>query len=161
MFTDIVGSTHLANRLGDDALVSLVREHDRLVRNLLQTWGGTEVKHTGDGIMASFPSSSTAIQFAAELQRGLAKRNSTSGPHLEVRIGMAAGEPVSENGDLFGAVVQLAARLCQEAGPGEVLVASVVRDLTVGKGFQFESCEAISLRGFEEPACPYRLIWES
>ena len=115
MFTDIVGSTEMTARLGDAAALELVRVHDALVRRGLQAYGGREVKHTGDGIMAAFDKVANAVSAAADIQRRFAAYNSEASESLRVRIGIHAGEPVEENNDLFGTTVQLAYRLCSEA----------------------------------------------
>jgi hypothetical protein len=117
VFTDIEGSTRLTQEFGDATAMRLVREHDEVVRSALDRCAGSEVKHTGDGIMASFTSVSAALQFAVDIQRRLAERNQDVEPPLVIRIGISAGEPVTENGDLYGAAVQLAARLCEQAEP--------------------------------------------
>jgi hypothetical protein len=111
-FTDIEASTRLTQELGDAGAMSLVRRHDRVVRTELKRCGGREVKHTGDGIMACFVSVAQALRWAGAVQRELeAQQDATPAP-VRVRIGMSAGEPVAEGDDLYGASVQLAARLC-------------------------------------------------
>jgi adenylate cyclase len=74
---------------------------------------------------------------------------------------MAAGEPVTERNDLFGATVQLAARLCAKAEPGSILVASAVHDLALGKGFVFRSRGRLRLKGFDDPMAAYEVVWET
>src|SRR5829696_977928 len=105
VFTDIEGSTRMTQQLGDAAAMEVLRAHDRIVRDAIRRNGGSEVKHTGDGLMASFASVAGAIESGVEIQRLLAAAEDTSG--IRVRIGMSAGEPVTERDDLFGAVVQL------------------------------------------------------
>ena len=137
LFTDMEGSTSLTQRLGDARAMAVLRAHDRIVREALGRHGGSEVKHTGDGLMAAFPSVVGAIESAVQIQRRLAEADGSSVIPVRVRIGMSAGEPVTERNDLFGAVVQLAARLCSRAEPGSVLVSSAIHDLALGKGFLF------------------------
>lgn len=158
-FTDIEGSTSITQDLGDDGAMRLLREHDRIVRGQLDENGGQEVKHTGDGIMASFTSVSRAVEWASAAQREFAERDSGDLPPLRVRIGMSAGEPVAEGDDLFGATVQLAARLCDKAEAGCILVTSSVRDLALGKAYRFEARDPVPLKGFAEPVRPFRLLW--
>lgn len=160
LFTDIAGSTSLTQQLGDAAVMGLVRRHDEIVRGALAQHGGTEVKHTGDGIMASFRSSVDAVQAAVEMQRNLISSKAATEDALAVRIGMAAGEPLSEGGDLFGAVVQLAARLCSKAQPRGILVSSATRDLVHGKGFHFGPQKAMRLKGFDEPMRASEVTWQ-
>jgi len=159
LFTDIEQSTSVTQQLGDARAMAMVRTHDEVVRSALRTHGGSEVKHTGDGMMAAFPSVVGAIQAAVEIQRGLLKTSTAAGP-IRVRIGMAAGEPVTEGKDLFGATVQLAARLCAKAEPGSILVAGPVRDLALGKGFDFRSRGKLRLKGFESPMPAFEVNWD-
>jgi class 3 adenylate cyclase len=161
LFTDLEGSTALAHRLGDDGAFRLLRIHDGIVREALARHDGKEVKHTGDGIMASLGSVQSALQCAVDVQRGLAAHNDSNEPALKVRIGISAGEPVVEGDDLFGATVQLAARLCDHAEPGTILVSGVVRDLSIGKGFTFGPGWEASLKGFPQPVALCELAWSS
>jgi class 3 adenylate cyclase len=152
MFTDIVGSTELTQRLGDEAGMALVQLHDRVVRDALRETAGREIKHTGDGIMASFFSAAAAARCAMRIHRELAEHAlRTDGAALRVRIGAAAGEPVEDHQDLFGSTVQLAARLCAHAQPEQSLVSNVVAELCIGKGLKFEDLGEVSLKGFERP----------
>jgi class 3 adenylate cyclase len=149
VFTDIVDSTRLTQELGDRAAMQLLRRHDSVVRGVLAEYGGTEVKHTGDGIMAAFDSASQSVAAAVEMQRLLAGDDRDGA--LRVRIGVAAGEPVTQRDDLFGAAVQEAARLCACASPGRIVVSSGVRDLCRGKGVGFVDRGPVVLKGFDEP----------
>ena len=152
MFTDIVGSTELTQRLGDDAAMAVVQTHDRVVREALRELAGREIKHTGDGIMASFLSAAAAARCASRIHRALAEyAQETGAVPLRVRIGAAAGEPVEDHDDLFGSTVQLAARLCAQAEPEQSLVSNVVAELCIGKGLAFEDLGEVSLKGFERP----------
>ncbi|MEP6871384.1 MAG: alpha/beta fold hydrolase [Anaerolineaceae bacterium] len=147
MFTDLRDSTALTQRLGDArAQQELVHRHNQVVREALAAHGGREVKHTGDGIMAAFGSGSNAIDAAIAIQEAFGDDQA-----VQVRIGLNAGEPVAEDGDLFGATVQLAARVCSRAEPGDVVVTNVVRELAMGKGFLFSEQSPAALKGFEEP----------
>jgi class 3 adenylate cyclase len=152
LFTDIVDSTLLTQNYGDEVAMAFLRVHDMIVRNALVGFNGREVKHTGDGIMASFISSAAAVRCAARIQRDLAVRRQERSDHpIKVRIGGAAGEPVEHENDIFGATVQLASRLCSHAEPDQILVSSVVADLCMGKGLSFRSLGEVSLKGFEQP----------
>ena len=159
LFTDMEGSTGLTQRLGDARAMAVLRAHDRVVGEALERHGGSEVKHTGDGVMAAFPSVVAAIESAVQIQRRLADADDSANIHL--RIGMSAGEPVTERDDLFGAVVQLAARLCSRAEPGSVLVSATVRDLAMGKGFEFQKRGRVNLKGFDEPVPVYEVVWQA
>ena len=159
MFTDICGSTELTQALGDDAGTELVREHDTVVRKALEAHGGREVKHMGDGIMASFSAVSSAVKAAIEIQDDLTDRNHDAETPFELRIGISAGEPVTEGEDLFGAAVQLAARLCSACAPGRITVSVAVRELCLGKGLRFEDGGLHELKGFAEPTQVYEVSW--
>src|SRR6266540_4492704 len=96
LFTDIVDSTTLTHSLGDEAALALLGVHDTIVRDALSASGGREVKHTGDGIMASFVSAAGAVRCAIQIQRELDKHAQANPERpLKVRVGAAAGEPSS------------------------------------------------------------------
>ncbi len=160
-FTDMEGSTTLTRRLGDAQAQELLRTHNAIVRDALEGHNGSETKHTGDGIMASFTSASSAIGGAVTIQRAFADHN-LSNPEtpINVRIGLNAGEPVAEDEDLFGTAVQLAARIAAKAEPGQILVSDVVRQLAAGKGLLFSDQGEVALRGFEDPVRLYEVRWQ-
>ncbi len=159
LFTDIVGSTDLTQRLGDEAAMEFLRLHNGIVRDALETCKGREVKHTGDGIMASFVSAVAAVRCAAQIQHALAHQPDRRGHRLQVRIGAAAGEPVEENSDIFGATVQLAARLSAYAQPEQILVSNVVAELCIGKGLTFRPLGEVSLKGFDRAVSVQAVEW--
>ena len=107
--------------------------------------GGREGRHAGGGTLAAFPSAVRAVQAAIQIQRDLA------GGEVRVRIGLNAGEPIAEDDDFFGTVVQLAARICDRADPGQVLVSRVVADLCAGKKLSFQPVGDAHMKGFDEP----------
>lgn len=152
MFTDIEGSTALTQRLGDARAQELVRVHNQLARREIATRGGREIKHTGDGVMATFASASSAVAAATSLQRAVRAHNDANPEsHLVINVGLNAGEPLSEDADVFGSAVQLAARACAAAEGGQVLATNVVRELVQGKGVLFSDQGFAELKGFEEP----------
>ena len=159
LFTDIVGSTTMTQHLGDAGAMELLRMHDLIVRDALTVLGGSEVKHTGDGIMASFASVARSIECAIAIQRRLDEHNRDAEQAIEVRIGVSAGEPVSEGDDLFGAAVQLAARACDRATAGSILTSTAVRELCVGKPFVFEPRGPFELKGFDDPVPLFEVCW--
>jgi len=160
LFTDVEGSTALTQRLGDAKAQELLRTHNRIVRDALRSHSGSEIKHTGDGIMASFASASRALECAIEIQRAFAQHNeSNPDTPIRVRIGLNAGEPVAEEKDLFGTAVQLAARICAHAEPDEILTSDLIKGLAAGKGFLFADRGDVALRGFEEPVRLYEVRW--
>ena len=160
LFTDIVESTTLTQTLGDEAALALFDVHNTVVRNALTDQGGREIKHTGDGIMASFVSAAAAVRCAAQIQRDLAKHadNQRDQP-VKVRIGAAAGEPVEQHHDLFGYTVQLAARLCSHASPEQILVSNAIAELCLGKGFSFQDVGEVVLKGFDRPVRAHAVAW--
>ena len=95
MFTDIVGSTQISSSQGDAVAVATLKEHDRVVRSALERADGREVKHTGDGILASFVSVTRAVECAIAIQQGLAEARNDSDTPPHVSIGISAGEPGS------------------------------------------------------------------
>jgi hypothetical protein len=136
MFTDIVGSTEMTSRHGDDAAIAMLGTH--------------EVKHTGDGIMAAFNSAANAVKSACKILGDLRDHNGAEPDFpVNVRVGISAGEPVEQHEDLFGSTVQLAARLCAQAEPGQILVSNVVADLCIGKNLKFFDAGECELKGFE------------
>jgi class 3 adenylate cyclase len=162
VFTDVCGSVAQTQALGDDGHMQLLREHNDIVRSELESHGGREVKHTGDGIMASFSSVASAVSFAVAVQRRLADRNDAAAVPLDVSVGISAGEPVSDgDGDLFGAAVQLAARLCDAAPAGDIAVSVAVRELCIGKGFEFEDRGQVVLKGLPEATQLFAVAWRA
>ena len=110
----------------------------------------------GDGFMASFGSVTKAVECAMALQRAFAQRE---GEPLSVRVGLNAGEPIEEDGDLFGATVILASRITAKAEGGEILVSDNVRSLSAGKGLLFTDRGEFVAKGFEESARVYEVRW--
>jgi class 3 adenylate cyclase len=160
MFTDIVGSTNMTVTLGDDAAQYVVRTHNRIVRSALANYSGREIKHTGDGIMASFATVSNAVEAAVEMLRRVAANNAAEGDiPLHLRIGINAGEPVIEDDDLFGVTVQLSARLCTAAEADQIVVSEVVRSLCSGKEVAFRPLGVREMKGFKDPIPLYEAVW--
>ena len=161
LFTDVVNSTTLTQSLGDEAALAILGMHDTIVRDALSALGGREVKHTGDGIMASFVSAAGAVRCAIQIQRELEKHAQANPERpLKVRVGAAAGEPAEQNNDLFGSTVQLAARLCAHAQPEQILVSNAIPDLCIGKGLSFEEVGEVALKGFGAPVRAHAAAWK-
>lgn len=162
MFTDLRESTTMTADLGDARAMQLLRIHNAMIRNALKAHHGLEVKHTGDGVMASFASVSSAVECAIAIQRDFATYNHNNpAATMHVRIGLSAGEPVAEDQDLFGAAVQLAARICAHSEPDEILAAQVVHDLCLGKRLPFADRGQVILRGFHQSVGLYQVMWRS
>ncbi len=153
MCTDIVGSTRMADSLGDQRWRSVLQAHYTLVRAEAAQHGGTEVKTRGDGVLLTFNSPRRAVQFAVSFQAALAKeRDEGPATALEARVGVHAGEVERDGNDVVGRNVSLACRLCDAAAPGEVLTSSVVADLTdSASDLTFGPARELMLAGIERP----------
>ncbi|MCE7927532.1 MAG: adenylate/guanylate cyclase domain-containing protein [Dehalococcoidia bacterium] len=160
LFTDIEGHTAMMQRLGDAEGRSILRQHERITREALREFAGSEVKTMGDGFMASFGSAQRALECAIALQRRLTEAASRLPFVLRIRVGLNAGEPIAEEDDLFGASVIAAARIAAHADGGEILVSNVVRELAAGKGFVFSERGETVLRGFDDPVRLFELRWQ-
>jgi class 3 adenylate cyclase/pimeloyl-ACP methyl ester carboxylesterase len=151
VFTDLVASTELLARLGDVEGREAFRSVERTTADLAAGHHGEVIKYTGDGSLVAFDSTSEALAFSAALIHAM------NDSPLQLRIGMAAGEPLRESGDLHGAVVHQASRVADQAGAGEIIVADSVRQLALGKGFSFEPAGEHILKGFDEPVRLWRV----
>ena len=160
MFTDLKDSTLMTTLYGDTKALHLLHIHNALTRNSLKAHRGREVKHTGDGIMASFASAPDAVKCAIAIQQAFAAYNKeNSEASLYLRIGLSAGEPIEEHGDLFGKAVQLAARLCARAEPGRILVDQMVLDQWQGEELPFSDLGEVTPKGFDHAVRVYEVNW--
>ncbi|HET9440843.1 MAG TPA: nickel-binding protein [Longimicrobiales bacterium] len=160
LFTEVDNYGEVAGETDAGAL-TLMERHDRIVRAALGPYRGREIRHNGEGIMASFTSVTSALRFAQELQQKCADEcESVLGQKPCLRIGIAAGEPVESNRNLFGVTVTAARRICEMAGAGEILVSGAVRELAVGKGFKFAARDTTRLKGIADPVTLFRLQTE-
>ena len=160
MFTDLKDSTRMTTLYGDAKALHLLHVHNALTRNSLNAHRGREIKHTGDGIMASFASVPDAVECAIAIQKAFAAYNQEHAEApLYLRIGMSAGEPIEEHGDLFGKAVQLAARLCAHAEPAQILIDQVVLDQWSGKQLPFADLDEVTPKGFAYAVRVYEVQW--
>jgi class 3 adenylate cyclase/pimeloyl-ACP methyl ester carboxylesterase len=161
LFTDLVGHTEMMRRLGDERGRAVLREHERITRDLLKQHGGAEVKTMGDGFMASFGSVMKAMDCAIALQRAF--NDASNIEHLtsslQVRCGLNAGEPIEEDGDLFGSTVIMASRIAAKAGAGEILIPEPLRHLLTGKSYVYADRGETMLKGFEDAVRLYEVRW--
>ena len=141
LFTDIVGSTEHATRLGDRRWRDLLEAHHDIVRRNLERFGGVEVDTAGDGFFAVFDGPARAIRCAT------AVRDDVRGVGVEIRAGLHAGEVEIRGGSVVGLAVHIGARVAAVAGAGEVVVSSTVRDLVAGSAFDFEARGEQTLKG--------------
>jgi len=144
LFTDIVASTERAAALGDASWSELLADHQDIVRQQLQIFGGHEIKTTGDGFLATFDSPANAVQCA----RAIRDRIQPSG--LQIRAGLHAGELEVIDKDVAGIAVHIASRILSACGTNEILVSSTVRDLTTGSGLRLENRGPHKLKGLDE-----------
>lgn len=145
LFTAIAGSTALAERLGDERYVALLREDAEVVAGAITRANGRVVKHLGDGFMAVFSSPREAINCALSIHEMQA--TAALDARVSNRIGLHAGEVVAVAGDFLGREVQLAALVAAQAEAGEVLVSPTVRSLLEGSGeFAFKGHDPVELR---------------
>ena len=152
LFTDIVGSTQLATRLGDSRWRDLLDAHNAVVRSELGRFRGREIDTAGDGFLATFDGPARAIRAAKAIVDGVRQLG------VEIRAGLHTGEvEVLPNGNVAGISVHVGARVAAAAGPGEILVSSSVRDLVAGSGFGFVDRGVHALKGVEEDRRLYAL----
>jgi class 3 adenylate cyclase len=168
LFTDIEGSTALAQRLGDKAYHALLAEHNRILREQVARHGGHEVKSMGDGFMVAFASAARALACAVDIQKAFAAYNAERASAraepveapINVRIGLNTGESIEEAGDYFGTAVTLAARIADRAQGGQVLVSEVVR--AVGgslAGVEFRDAGRKQLKGIQGRQRVFEVVW--
>jgi class 3 adenylate cyclase len=141
LFTDIVGSTEQATRLGDRRWGQLLEQHHSLVRQQLERYQGSEVDTAGDGFLATFDGPARAIRCGSAIVSGVRPLG------LEVRAGVHTGECELVGGKVAGLAVHTGARVASLAGPSEVLVSSTVKDLVAGSGIAFEERGSRELKG--------------
>lgn len=155
VFTDIVGSTEHTNVVGDAVAREEARGIEILIHEKAKANNGRLVKHLGDGSLLVFDSPTSAVAFAVDLQTEMRKKE------LALRVGLAVGEPIEEDEDLHGAVVNLAARIVAEAEPGQVLVSDAARQLLVGKPYTFEPVGSRDVKGFDDAIALYEVARRS
>ncbi|MCW9044942.1 MAG: adenylate/guanylate cyclase domain-containing protein [Alphaproteobacteria bacterium] len=162
MFTDIVGSTDMTVTLGDHAAQHMVRTHNRIVRTALTNFYGREIKHTGDGIMASFADVPNAVKAAIEIQKRTLGNNLASPDQaFNLTIGIEAGEPIAEENDLFGVTVQMAARLCAACETDQILISQEVCKTIVGTEIQTQPMPPRKMKGFAEPVPLWAVLYDN
>jgi class 3 adenylate cyclase len=161
MFSDIESSTEMTARLGDQRWLTLLREHDRIVRASVLQHGGRVVKTQGDGFMVSFKSARAAVLAAVGIQRAMEDGITEDGVEtVRVRLGIHTGEAISaRDGDLFGRHVVVAARIADAAAGGEILVSSLVREIALGRGdLVFGDARTVHLKGIGDHAV-HQVMW--
>jgi class 3 adenylate cyclase/tetratricopeptide (TPR) repeat protein len=162
LFTDVVGSTELLARLGDDAAEGLRRTHFGLLRNAAAAHGGREIKSLGDGLEVVFESVLDALSCAGAMQRAVrAEIDQQVGQPLSMRIGLSVGEPTPDEDEFFGTPVVVARRLCDRAAGGQILASHLVRSLVGTRGgHHFRELGPMRLKGLPEPVSVCELLGE-
>lgn len=160
LFTDLVGSTELMQRAGDEDAQRIFRAHYQLLRDAVAGTGGSEVKSLGDGLMVAFPSAADAVRCAIAMQQ--MSRRPVNGERLAIKIGLNAGDALLDEGDYFGTAVVTARRLCDRASPGQILCSAVVEGLLAGRqAFSFRDLGEFELKGIASPVPAREVAYET
>jgi class 3 adenylate cyclase/tetratricopeptide (TPR) repeat protein len=160
LFTDLVTSTELLQRAGDESAQQIFKAHHRLLSDAVAASGGREVKWLGDGLMVAFASAADAVRCAIAMQQS-SRRPVASGARLEIRVGLHAGEALIDEADYFGTTVVIARRLCDAAGRGQILCSALVSGLLSGRhAFAFRDIGSLALKGIESPVQAAEVLYE-
>jgi class 3 adenylate cyclase/tetratricopeptide (TPR) repeat protein len=162
LFTDVVASTDLLDRLGDDGYDTLRRAHFRILREAVAARGGTEVKNLGDGLMVVFATPARAVECAIAIQQGVEKHNREQHDErrMGVRVALHAGEPIQDEADYFGKPVVVAKRLCDQAAGAQIVASSLVRDLVADRrDFLFSELGSLQLKGLTDAVTAVEVGW--
>jgi CheY-like chemotaxis protein len=163
MFTDLVGSTELSERIGHEMANEVRKRHFAALRDSLAVHRGSQIKTLGDGIMAAFDSVSDGLACAVTMQRAVTYCNRREPGHsIAMRVGVSAGETNVVDDDYFGAPVIEASRLCDAAGAGEICVSDIAKTLAGATGLhRFEPVGALELKGISSPVMAWRIDWDA
>jgi class 3 adenylate cyclase/DNA-binding CsgD family transcriptional regulator len=162
LFVDLVEAENLTRQLGDNGSIAVVKEYRRIIDQSFKARNGRLVKSNGQCLMGCFRSVVRAVECATQIQQAVREHNVAShSAAIHVRIGLSAGEPVTDHGELFGAVIQLTAKVCAEAEPDTILATSAVRDACVGKDFVFAKRRESSFWDVDEPILLYEVQWQA
>jgi adenylate cyclase len=158
LFTDLVNSTELLSRTGDESAQRIFDAHHKLLSEAVAVGGGHEVKWLGDGLMVAFPSAADAVRCAITMQQGAQR---AAGERLSLRVGLHVGEALKKDSDYFGTAVVVARRLCESAGAGQILCSSLVAGLLAGRqAFDFHDLGALQLKGLRTPVPTCEVIYQ-
>ena len=160
VFTDLVGSTEMSNRLGPEATEALRVIHFGLLRGAMEAHGGIEVKNLGDGLMIVFPSLGAALDGSVAMQQAIERHNTSGKEALGIRVGISTGDATEEDGDYFGEPVVEAARLCAKCDAGQIITSELISVMAKRSGHAFESIGDLDLRGVPEPVASVSVLWE-
>jgi len=156
LFTELSGSASLYDRRGDDAADAVRREQFATLRRAVAAHGGREIKTTSEGLMVAFASAAAAVRCAIDMQ--CASSNAASG--LGLRIGLDAGEPLPDGGDLYGSAVIVASRLCDAAAEGQILASDAVRHIAAPHvSAEMRPAGGLRLAGIAQPVNTTEVHW--
>jgi class 3 adenylate cyclase len=159
LFTDVVASTPMLTELKDAKMREVMRDHDDVLAAAVVGHGGRVIKTMGDAFMAEFSVPSAAVEAAIEAQRNICARFEGADVPVRLRIGINAGEPIDEDGDLHGISVVIAKRLESAADASGILISDVVKQAVAGKEFEFEDRGLLALKGLDEPVRAWAVRW--
>lgn len=159
LFTDLVNSTELMQRAGDEDAQRIFKAHYQILRDAVAANGGAEVKSLGDGLMVAFASAADGVRCAIGMQQ--ASRRPVSGERLAIRVGLNVGDALRDEGDFFGTPVVIARRLADRAAAGQVLCSAAVAHVLAGRqAFAFRDLGAVELKGLTEPVAACEVVYE-
>jgi class 3 adenylate cyclase len=158
VFSDIESSTERATAMGDAAWMKVLSEHNAIIHRHVKAWEGTVVKNQGDGFMLTFGGARRALRAMIAVQQEL--NSSSVADAVRIRVGVHTGEVISEDGDIFGKHVMIAARVGGVAKGGEILVSSLVREIASARGdLEFGDPRPVELKGIGGEHLVYPVDW--
>lgn len=162
LFTDLVGSTHILDRLGDYAGEDLMRSHFGMLRQAISATDGHVVKTLGDGIMVIFRRAGDAVACAAAMQHGVVRHNvANPDVQLGLRVGVHCGPAIRMAGDYYGIPVVIAKRLCDHCTGGQVIVSDAARsDRSVDPQTSWDELGLLNFKGLSDGIPAAELRWE-
>jgi class 3 adenylate cyclase/pimeloyl-ACP methyl ester carboxylesterase len=157
VFSDIVSSTDLVNSLGDAKARDIFLQHDKIIRDTIIKYNGTELQNLGDGFMLSFESATSAIKCACAIQKEITQNLS----QIPIRIGINTGEVIRREGRRpFGQAVVLASRIVSECEGGQILISDISKQLAAGGNFSFSEMGKFNPKGFDDSIKLHAVSWK-
>jgi class 3 adenylate cyclase len=161
LFSDMVDYAGMTERLGDQMSRDILRDHHEIVRGLIRTHSGREIKVQGDGFMVAFGGVARSLRCASDMQRAFAAYSDAQRDRpIRVHIGVHTGEAMEEDDDFLGHTVIVASRIADQAGPGEILVSSLSAQMVERtEEFSFVDQRDVTLKGLARPQPVATLVW--